>query len=445
MEQQLFAPIDVAWAKSQTQEEKTLLILQKLLQESRKGVLSIFIEKVPEDLKKLSQKDASPIVLQDHQLYLQRNFSLKQKIDSNIRRLLTSNSQHRTTLTTDLQAEQKKAFEQVFQTSVTLITGGPGSGKSFLAKKILDAFQTLYPEQSLLYTAPTGKAVSHFSTENNTQLEKKTLHALLGIREHRRPKETRPIIAKAVILDEISMVDPELFSLCVQAIGSKTTLVLLGDPFQLPPVDKGGVLDLLIQEKKVPHIALQTTHRYETKSLHLFAEGIKNSETEKVFSLAEDPSVEEIQLHPLTTSFPDIFQKEDLQILTPFTQGPFGRDALNNYYEERNPHSQTPIIVTKNDYKLGLMNGDIGHLENGMVYFSHKEDGIFASLLLSYEKAFALSVHKSQGSEWKHIALFLPPGSEQFGKKLLYTAVTRAKNSISIYAEKETLQRCLET
>ena len=105
-----------------------------------------------------------------------------------------------------------------------------------------------------------------------------------------------------------------------------------------------------------------------------------------------------------------------------------------------------PIIITKNDYTLGLTNGQVGVLHNGNAYFEEINGAyrrIPEVLLSSYEKAFCLSVHKSQGSEFSEVVLYLPEGSERFGRKMLYTAITRAKKKLTIYSALDTLKACI--
>ena len=127
----------------------------------------------------------------------------------------------------------------------------------------------------------------------------------------------------------------------------------------------------------------------------------------------------------------------EMAILSPKKSGVWGVDAVNRQKLSKNP-TTFPILITKNDYALDLMNGEIGELENDVATFQERK--IPAVLLSHYEPAFALSVHKSQGSEFQDVLLILPPGSEVFGRRMLYTAITRAKKSITIWGSEATLR-----
>jgi exodeoxyribonuclease V alpha subunit len=152
------------------------------------------------------------------------------------------------------------------------------------------------------------------------------------------------------------------------------------------------------------------------------------------------------------------------RILSPLRKGAFGVDELNKMFNLffSKKFSAAPIMLTSNDYRLNLINGEIGILirsngnfdsedfqEGDVVFFPSQKEGepfrkIPALLLPKYEYAYALSVHKSQGSEFDHVLLLLPPGSEVFGREVLYTAVTRARKRLDIWGDEEIIQKTLE-
>ncbi|HEY5259758.1 MAG TPA: ATP-binding domain-containing protein, partial [Rhabdochlamydiaceae bacterium] len=131
------------------------------------------------------------------------------------------------------------------------------------------------------------------------------------------------------------------------------------------------------------------------------------------------------------------------RILSTVRKGPFGVDAINQLLAARLRSPQVPIMITRNDYRLGLSNGETGMLQGEWAHFPDKEP-IARAALPSFEYAYALSVHKSQGSEYKRVLFLLPPGSEVFGREVLYTGVTRARDHIELQASEETLRNTLK-
>jgi exodeoxyribonuclease V alpha subunit len=147
-----------------------------------------------------------------------------------------------------------------------------------------------------------------------------------------------------------------------------------------------------------------------------------------------------VNLVPLPKEPPIPFSNE-LTILTPFRKGFMGSIFCNEFIEmNKKENLKTPVIITKNDYKFNLMNGDMGWKEGIFGYFPQK---LPLALISEYELAWAISIHKSQGSEFEHVFIILPEGSEEFGKELIYTAVTRAKKSVTIASSKQTLEKTL--
>ena len=127
--------------------------------------------------------------------------------------------------------------------------------------------------------------------------------------------------------------------------------------------------------------------------------------------------------------------------------GPFGVDAINaKISRERSKYKKRPIMITKNDYNIGLMNGELGYLEGSIATFQTAKGPCEfpQSLLPPYEEAFAISIHKSQGSEFDHVHIFLPEESLAFSGSLLYTAITRAKKTVTISTTKEVLIKMIE-
>lgn len=387
--------------------------------------------------------------------YLQKNWFLESSVCTEIKRLLSystkSKEQEYSPLLT---AEQKKAVENALHFPLSMITGGPGTGKSFTALQIVAAF----PKSCrVILTAPTGKAASHLLKKcTGERIKGGTLHAIL--------KEAEPLEADLVIADECSMIDAALFSRLLSSIKEGTHLVLMGDPDQLPAVEGGSFFADLVDAKQqgypLPCTYLTECLRSDQKNILNLALAIRAGKPCMSSALYFDEK-EVSHFFPLPSfSKPDpqeLLKKMDtFRILSTLRKGPFGVDTLNQkivecILAEKKPdqYCPIPILITKNDKRTGLFNGEMGILimtpsqEEEYAFF---DDGrIFPAFLLpSYEYAYCLSVHKSQGSEYDKVLLLIPEGSDFFGKEALYTAVTRAKKSIEIRGSQDLIRSTLQ-
>ncbi len=387
--------------------------------------------------------------------------------------------------------EQAEAILAVCGSSITLITGGPGTGKTYTAGHLIRTFwENLNIDEKkccqIALAAPTGKAASNLqksltkvfdSLEGLPKIEAKTLHALLGISSRNGIEEKRRLAADLVVIDESSMIDVFLMSTLFQSLKEGARLVLLGDPHQLPSVEAGSVFADLVQlshKISIPSISLSVCMRAELKSLVNFGALINSGKGQKALEQCFDNEQAEIQLIPLEKhpkqfikrsiaifhSYLHVQRETPFRILSPLRKGPFGSETINQLIWEKLidslPNTGTvtiPIMVTVNDYKQELFNGETGILirslplrsssyEDYAIFPSRQGDRqerkISAALLPKYELAFCLSVHKSQGSEFDNVILLLPEGSQNFGREMLYTAITRARKSIEIHGTQET-------
>lgn len=413
-----------------TSEEQAFVA--RLFQESRNGRLYLPQLKPLINLENLAQKPTSPIVFEDGCYYLRRNYELKTSVFSHLCCL----SQPSTRFSSppqppeELYPAQRSAFFTIFSQKLTLISGGPGSGKTHLARSVIDAFTTKFPGAKVIATAPTGKAAYRMKHPLATT---KTLHSLLKLKQGETvPQTPHPILCDLLFVDECSMIDLRLFYLLFEAILPTTHVVLMGDPDQLPPIESGAVFADLLTNPSLSHINLNETKRTNLSSLIDLATSIRQGDIDAVTQLFKsgDPALE---WRPLPQAPPQI-DRQNAIIITPHKKGPLGSDACNN----AQPQTDTfPIMITQNDYKLGLMNGDIGLCNKGIVIFDSGENSLSypLSLLDCYTKAFAISIHKSQGSEFDHVHLLLPPTEHPLTRAMVYTAVTRAKKRLTLYAD----------
>lgn len=358
-----------------------------------------------------------------------------------------------------LSEEQEKGVMAPFQRALTLITGGPGTGKTYTAACFISLFCRFFKKRIAL-AAPTGKAAANLhrgislllSSQEQEGIQVKTLHALL--------QSQHSLDFDLVLVDEASMVDLEMMVRLLEALKPGSSLVLMGDPDQLPSVEAGSVFKNLTALSSHT-LSFTRSKRVETEDLLQLASYVQTGDIESFLSLMEK-SVS-LEIRPLE---PSLIQElagsfsESIKILTPLRKGPYGSEAINLalyhfFYAKR--ASFFPIMIAQNDYELELFNGDCGILSQDHKAFfpARKEQESFfqkelnqrvipQALLPTYEWGYALSVHKSQGSESEKIILVLPPGSETLGREMLYTALTRAKKEIVIYGDQETLTKTLE-
>jgi len=397
-----------------------------------------------------------PVIRKGECFYLPKNFAYVSRLLKHVDRLLAQpTSSLPLPSSTSLNEEQQEALSKALTYPFSLITGGPGTGKTFTASQIVKAFPQ---ETRIVLTAPTGKAAQQLGLGVN--IEAKTLHALLGIRSPTDLiSEGGYLSADLILVDECSMLDARLFSYFLASIKEGTRLVLMGDKDQLPPVESGSLFADLVDMGKVPTTRLVQCMRSERREILDLAEAIRQGKAEevagKVCPLPQDIWEKVGKEFPYAfTKLPEAEELLELfdrfRILSCVREGPFGVNTINQMckerYERKTPSSQifvAPILLTKNVEKLRLSNGEGGVLVREP---SGKEYALFAqgksyplSLLPSFEYGYSLSVHKSQGSEYDEILLFVPKGSEVFGKEVLYTAVTRAKLKMEICGNVETI------
>lgn len=432
------------------------LALAQLFASSRAGHLYLENQELSRELE-----DVEIVVQDGSKIYLKKNFLLEQTCLEEWKRLTQAEPLH--TLdesaflkelhqASSLTEEQKKACTLGCKSSVFILTGGPGTGKTYTAGRLLHILQnslTLSTQKynQIALTAPTGKAA--LTLEKSLGAGKaKTLHALLGIKQDGSyPKTTLPY--DIILVDEASMIDLDLLTKLLSSIKTGAKLILMGDPYQLPPVDGLPIFPSLVK-MHTAKVELTKCLRAETIELVAVAEAIRNGHPLQTIDSKDLESVLTSHLNrfPKQHSNPQewltSFQK--FRILTPTKVGSAGSTRINQWILKHLPKQALfaiPLMITANDYRMELFNGEIGVLitqegnisefsENDFVYFPSGKK-IPALLLPPYELAYAMTVHKSQGSEFDEVLLLLPETQESLSIPLLYTAVTRARKSISIF------------
>ncbi len=316
-------------------------------------------------------------------------------------------------------------MEAAFAHPVTIITGGPGTGKSTTLISLAKALP------NAVVIAPTGKAV-----ERLKPLEAMTIHRLLSRYE--------VIPHDAIIVDESSMVDLPLMARLASCAKRDARFVFVGDPDQLSPIGLGQpFLDLI---DRYPTTRLTRVMRSERPEILDLADAVRVGDVARVMSHCKAS----IDLSPdgyLTDSPQEALREQQRAVaLSPVTTGPMGCEGINEamllrLQRKRRPFF-TPIIILENDERSGLFNGQLGVIQNEQAYFPGAQYSIWD--LPKHDLAFCLTVHKSQGSEFDEVYLYLPE-SKGLNKQLLYTAVTRAKKRVHICASEEAVRVSLAT
>jgi len=434
----------------------------------------------------------------ENMLYFQRYFNSETAVLENLSRLQKSepslkcdNERITASIKTlldnkTLLKEQAEAILKASTRSITLICGGPGTGKTYTAGYLLKILTESWPEEvrlnlKIALAAPTGKAASNLQKSLShliaSHCKAKTLHQLLRIRSDGKIINDNPLTLNAdiILIDESSMIDVTMMAKLLSSVKTGTRIIFLGDQHQLPSIDAGAMFsDIanLIPEAKA---TLQVCLRAELQEIVDFGKAINEGNSGSVFrilqngnavkKIAIDPNLEENLFQHFKNRFPLILKDESnpveilksfdqFKMLSPLRSGSFGVDSLNRIFfqglvKKSNHSIAIPIMLLRNDSQLELYNGEVGVLvlaprgydetfnakKGDYALFPCKINGfrkLPALTLPQYEYAYCLSVHKSQGSEFNHVLCLLPQGSEHFGREVLYTAVTRARLSLMI-------------
>jgi exodeoxyribonuclease V alpha subunit len=375
-----------------------------------------------------------------------------------------------------LSKEQWIGLHTALSQKVSILTGGPGTGKTTLVKAILAVFEAAGKE--VLLCAPTGRAAKRLSEV--TGHEAKTIHRLLAYNFKSggfQKNEKNPLDADVVIVDEASMVDTFLMYHLVKAVPMTAALILVGDIYQLPSVGPGNVLRDMIDSKQVPVVFLQEIFRQARESLIIvnahrinqgFSPTISDSKRDTLqdfyFIQQEDPEkVLSMILELCCERIPDRFKLDplsDIQVLSPMHKGIIGTTNLNRVLQlALNPSDDIiermgrtfkrgdKVMQIRNNYAKDVFNGDIGTIsgiDRDVEKITVKYDGRAVDYkfveLDELVLAYAVSVHKSQGSEYG--AVILPVMTQHFillQRNLIYTGVTRAKQLVVLIGTKQAL------
>ncbi|MFN2353743.1 MAG: exodeoxyribonuclease V subunit alpha [Desulfopila sp.] len=446
----------------------------------------------------------SPLVFFDHKLYLHRYYTYENRLADQI---IDRAEQHVfyeecevaldtvfgcATQSDDL---QRQAARLAVSRGLAVISGGPGTGKTTTVVKILAVLLQVLGDVSVALAAPTGKAAMRLRQSLRGALEMlalprhiaeaipesaQTLHRLLGVHKHSpqfRHTRDNPLGYDVVVVDEASMVDLALMSKLVDALRFGSRLILLGDKDQLASVESGAVLAELIESMPDNTVVLQKSYRFDS-GIKALAEAINGGDADRAWALLHDDRVEEVRcvdaelekvicrgyddfLHAVeradTMDYGELFGVlNQFRVLCGVRGGRNGVDAINQLVEDHvrtrygygeHWYAGKPVMIHRNDYSLGLYNGDVGiclrdFRDNRLkMYFEDEDNRVRPYLpqrLPSHQTAYAMTIHKSQGSEFDDVMIVLPDEqSPVLSRELLYTAVTRAKKSIGLRSRRD--------
>ena len=401
----------------------------------------------------------------------------------------------------ELDELQKNAVLECVKHGIMILSGGPGTGKTTTINTIIRYFDE--EGMDILLAAPTGRAAKRMTEA--TGYEARTIHRMLeingGMEDGSRARFERngenPLEADVVIIDEMSMVDIYLFQSLLEAVSVGTRLILVGDVDQLPSVGPGQVLQDLIESKSFPTVMLKKIYRQAGESdivmnAHRINMGQKialNNKSKDFFFLPRN-DVQVIYKHMIqliTEKLPRYVEAQpyDIQVLTPMRKGSLGVETLNEILQRylnpadpsRKEHAAgdrifregDKVMQIKNNYQLeweivsqygiridsgsGVFNGDIGTIrrireESSTVQVEYDEHRLVEytfSQLDEIELAYAITIHKSQGSEYAAVLLPLLSGPKMLmNRNLLYTAVTRARKCVTILGSQEVVDGMIE-
>lgn len=396
-----------------------------------------------------------------------------------------------------LHQDQKNAIKMAINSGVSVITGGPGTGKTTIVSCALEIFKML--NKNILLLAPTGRAAKRLS--ESTGEEAKTIHRALEIDFRSKLglfvyNEKNPLPYDVIIVDEVSMVDVVLMNSLLKAISKGSKLILVGDKDQLPSVGAGNVLADILSSQTINVTQLTQIYRQENDSLiisnaHMINEGVMpvldNKSSDFFFDCKEERADIFSSIVSLVTQrIPSFFkiEKSKIQVLAPLKAGECGIENINVSLQEKiNPPLPTKneikvgqtifregdkIMQTANNYNLewkkryerenyfedgaGVFNGDIGYIHKiipqtyeMIVWFEDGREVVYPrSELSQLSLAYAITIHKSQGSEFDAVVIPVTSGpSLIFTRNLIYTAVTRAKKLVVLVGSKSALKRMI--
>ena len=464
-------------------------------------------QKLADQLVALAQENK--IVGDENRIYLQPVYEAEWKVAEHLKRLVDADNDGDLTeraveraidhvakasnLTYD--ESQTQALKSAITSHVFLLTGGPGTGKTTIIRGLVALFAELHDVSldvnqykdkpfPILLAAPTGRAAKRMA--ETTGLPASTIHRLLGLtgREEGPEEPTKDLDGGLLIIDEMSMVDTQLFQILLRAVPSHMQVILVGDKDQLPSVGAGQVFHDLLASPALPQIELNKIYRQDgDSSIIPLAHAIKNgrlpddftqNQKDRSFISCNAYQVNHIIEQVVSRAVSKGFTSDQVQILAPMYRGAAGIDQLNttvqNIFNPLKSARQKHLAYNGQDFRVGdkvlhlvnspednVFNGDVGKIVGidlaNDAHNESKKDQItiaFDQNEVCYQRsdwsritlAYSMSIHKSQGSQFKMVILpLVPQFSRMLQRNLLYTAVTRAEQMLILLGDFQSFER----
>jgi exodeoxyribonuclease V alpha subunit len=482
-------------------EKQLTKLLMLNLEEHEKTIESVLNKLLIDNAIKTFEVENEKVIMQTKYHLMEREMAerlviLTQNSKKNLVNVTAEVNEYEKVNKVKLHEGQKEALKTAVNSGVSVITGGPGTGKTTIVKCLINSFKM--QDKDILLLAPTGRASKRLN--ESTGEKASTIHRALGVDFFNGSNmfahnEHSKLQADAVIVDEISMVDVNLMYHLLKAIKKTAVLVLVGDKNQLPSVGPGNVLADILKSKVINKMELTKIYRQDEKSLiitnaHAINNGympvLDNTSKDFFFEQRQDQqSMLNTVVNLTVERIPDYLKIDPLkiQVLAAIRLGTCGVNNLNVQLQHRlNPddNKKTQIITEKTTYRVGdkvmqttnnynqewikftrgykedgkgVFNGDMGFIESinehskeVVVQF---EDGRIAnyarSQLMELALCFATTIHKSQGSEFDVVIIPVLPGAPtMMTRNLLYTAVTRAKKMVVLVGTKFNIKRMIK-
>ncbi|MEE1036708.1 MAG: ATP-dependent RecD-like DNA helicase [Oscillospiraceae bacterium] len=462
-------------AEAVRQAVARLLEVDRLVRDTLAGITVIYLPQLYE---------AETYCSQSLLRFAQNTFPAPRGLDKMIRNVAKESG-------IEYSAEQEQAIREAATSGLLLITGGPGTGKTTILNGILSLLGQM--QLRCLLAAPTGRAAKRLTEV--TGEEASTIHRLLEASIDQNTgkmffvrDEDNPLKADAVIVDEMSMVDVQLLYSLLQAVPQGKRLILVGDPDQLPPVGPGFPFSDMLRSGQLPTVRLTEIFRQAQQSLIVMnAHRVNRGELPELRNVSSDfffmrrqseEAVSQLIRDLCTTRLPNNMgiPADQIQVLSPTRKGGVGTMALNKMLQSAlNPAAPEKkerqfgdfifregdrVMQIRNNYDImwkktdgsaigtGIFNGDVGTItsidpnaETMTIVFDDREADYDFTQLNELEPAYAMTVHKSQGSEYRAVILTAWNGSPYLlSRSILYTAITRARELLIIVGREETVK-----
>ncbi len=436
--------------------------------------LGFALDEEPSILNELEEDEF--IVRDESRIYLTDYYRAERKSETLIKKLISARHEFINVGADilkkwkDLFSErQLKAINSAVNNNITIITGGPGTGKTTAIKGIIDIYKD--NKKKILLAAPTGRAAKRMN--ELIGLEASTIHRMLEFNPVDYSffyNEENNLNADLIIVDEVSMIDIFLFYHLLSAIKPGAALVLVGDSNQLPPVGAGNVLKDLIESGIIPVIKLEKIFRQAESSgiirlAHSINKGMpflfENKPESDVWfvEVNNNSKISSLVVEIVKKRLPNKYGYEpvkDIQVISPMYRGPAGVNELNRFLQselngvnaplsEINFKTGDKVMQLRNDYRKNVFNGDIGFVteinsaaKKLKVYFDFKIVEYKFDELEDLTLAYAVTVHKSQGSEYPCVVMVVANNHRiMLRRKLIYTAVTRAREMLVLVGSRQ--------